>query len=195
MFFSDELRELAFAGQHVGQVQPRKLILVRVRRGDQPAFGQLVQQPVIKRTLVFKLQRADAVRDLLQRVFNRVRKGVHRVDAPGVAGVVVGGAAYAVDGRVAQVDVGRGHVDLGAQHRRAIGQLAITHLPQTCQVLGRCAAAKRAVFAGVAEVAAVGAHVFGALLVHISQAGLHQVFGGAVHEVKVVTGLVQVAGA
>jgi hypothetical protein len=54
-----------------------------------------------------------------------VREGVHRVDAPLVAGVVVLGMAHAVDGRVAQIDVGRGHVDLGAQHGGAIGQLAV----------------------------------------------------------------------
>jgi hypothetical protein len=29
----------------------------------------------------------------------------------------------AVDGRVAQVDVGAGHVDLGAQHHRAVGRV------------------------------------------------------------------------
>jgi hypothetical protein len=34
-------------------------------------------------------------------------EGVHRIDAPLVAGVVVRGVADAVDGRVAQVDVGR----------------------------------------------------------------------------------------
>ncbi|MEY4537604.1 MAG: hypothetical protein RL171_1755, partial [Pseudomonadota bacterium] len=61
--------------------------------------------------LVFKLQRADAVGDLLQRVLYRVGKGVHGVDAPFVASVVVMGAADAVDGGVAHVDVGRRHID------------------------------------------------------------------------------------
>jgi len=36
------------------------------------------------------------------------------------------------------------------------------------------------------------AHLFGALLVHIRQAGFDQVLGRAVHEVEVVAGVVQV---
>jgi hypothetical protein len=98
---------------------------------------------------------------MLQRVLDRMREGVHRVDAPAVARAVVRGVADAVDGRVAQVDVGRGHVDLGAQHHGAVGVLATAHLAKARQVLGRRAAAERAVGAGRAEVAAVGAHLLG----------------------------------
>jgi hypothetical protein len=180
-----QLRQLALAGDHVGQVQARKFVLPG-RWGQQAAFAQALQQPVVERALVFKFQRADAVGDLLQRVLDGVREGVHGVDAPGVARVVVRGAADAVDGRVAQVDVGRGHVDLGAQHGGAVGQFAVAHLAEARQVLGRAAAAEGAVHAGLAEVAAVGAHVFGCLLVHIGVAGFDQVFGRAVHEVEVV---------
>jgi hypothetical protein len=160
---------------------------------QQAAFAQAVHQPVVKRALVFKLQRADAVGDLLQRVFNRVGKGVHRVDAPFVAGVVVGGAADAVDGRVAHVDVGAGHVDFGTQNHSAIGMLSLRHLPETFQILGRGAGAVGAVHAGLAKVAPVGAHLLGGLFVHIGVAGFDQVFRCAVHEVEVVAGLVQVA--
>ena len=64
---------------------------------------------------------------MLDRVLDRVGVGVHRVDAPLVAGAVVGGFLDAVDRRVAQVDVGRLHVDLGAQDVRAVGVLAVFH--------------------------------------------------------------------
>ena len=97
--------------------------------------------------------------------------------------------------RVAHVDVGAGHVDLGAQHGGAVGQLAVPHVAEALQVLVDAAAAEGAVGAGLAEVAAVGAHLLGALLVHVGQAGLDQVLGRAVHEVEVVAGVVQVAGA
>ena len=43
-----------------------------------------------------------------------MRVGVHGVDAPFVARVVVVGAANAVNGGVAHVDVGAGHVDFGS---------------------------------------------------------------------------------
>lgn len=185
-----QLGELALAGDDVGEVQARKFVLAGGGAGQQTAFGQALQQPVVEGALVFKLQRAQAVGDLFQRVLNGVRVGVHGVDAPGVARVVVGGAADAVDGRVAHVDVGAGHVDLGAQHHRSVFVLAVAHLAEDAQVfLGR-AAAEGAVHAGLAEVAPVGAHLLGGLLVHVGVAGLDQIFGGAVHEAEVVAGLV-----
>jgi hypothetical protein len=130
------------------------------------------------------------VGDLLQRVLNGVRKGVHGVDAPFVARVVVRGAAYAVDGRVAHVDVGAGHVDLGAQHHGAVFMFAVAHFAESGQVFSGRAAAEGAVHTGLAKVAPVGAHLLGGLFVHIGVAGFDQVFRCAVHEVKVVAGLV-----
>ena len=47
-----------------------------------------------------------------------------------------------------------------------------------------------AIDALLAEVAAVVAHLFGGLLIHIGVAGLDQMFGCAVHEVKIIAGLV-----
>ena len=120
---------------------------------------------------------------------------VHRVDAPRVARVVMRGALDAVKRGVAQVDVGRRHVNLRPQDGCAVGQFPVTHLAQACQVFLWRAAAERAVGAGRGEVAARCAHLVGALLVHIGQACSHQRFGRAVHEVEVVAGVVQVAGA
>ena len=88
-------------------------------------------------------------------------KGVHGIDAPSVAGVVVCGAANAVDGRIAHVDVGRGHVNFGAQNSSTIGQLAIAHFAETAEVFLACSCTEGAVFTWVGEVAAVDAHVFG----------------------------------
>ena len=49
---------------------------------------------------------------------------VHRVDAPGVARAVVVRVLDAVQQRIAQVHVWRGHVDLGAQHVLAVREIA-----------------------------------------------------------------------
>ena len=188
--FVHQLREFAFAGDDVGEVEARELVLLRCRCSQQAALAQAVHQPVVERALVFKLQRTNAVCDLLQRVFDGVGKGVHRVDAPGVARVVVRGAANAVDGWVAQVDVGRGHVNLGAQHGCTIGQLAIAHFAKACKVFSGSSRAERAVDAGLRKVATVDAHFFWRLFVHIGVAGFNQGLGGAVHEIEVVAGLV-----
>jgi hypothetical protein len=186
MAFLDQLAQAALAGDHVRHVEAREFILARVRRGDQAAFGQAVEQPVVEGALVLEFQRADAVSDLLQRVLDRVREGVHRVDAPGVAGVVVRGAADAVERRIAHVDVGASHVDLGAQHGGAVGELAVAHGAEALEVLLGRAAAEGAVGARRVEVAAGGADLLGALLVDIGQARADQVLGGAVHEVEIV---------
>ncbi len=101
-------------------------------------------------------------------------------------------APDAVQRRVAHVDVGAGHVDLRAQHLGAVQVGTVAHRAQLAQVLFRRAAAERAVRAGRGEVAAVGAHLLGRLLVDVGAAVGHQRLGGAVHEVEVVAGVVEV---
>ena len=105
----------------VGQVQPGELDLLRV------VDAELLEEPVVERAVVFELQRADGVGDALDGVGLAVGVVVHRVDAPLVAGAVMVGVEDAVHHRVAQVEVGRGHVDLGAQRAGAVGELAGPH--------------------------------------------------------------------
>jgi hypothetical protein len=109
-----------------------------------------------------------------------------------VARVVVRGAADAVDGRVAQVDVGlamsilarstmrRRHACRRASRESAPGSLPGCGCGRGCP--RRACRSRRGWRASL-----------GGLLVHIGVAGFDQVFGRAVHEVEVVAGLVQVA--
>ena len=141
MPFIHQLRQLAFAGDDIGQVEPCKLVLPRRRRIDQATkhaairqgrcVGQPRHQPVIERTLVFEFQRTDAVGDVLQSIFNRVCKGIHRIDTPFVAGVVVGRSPDAVNRGIAQIDIGRSHIDFSSQYHSAIRMLGVRHLPKT----------------------------------------------------------------
>src|SRR5690606_7315875 len=108
---------------------------------------------------------ADAVRDAFQGIFNRVRPGIHGVDAPFVARAVVGHVADAVKHRIAQVDVGRTHVDAGTQAQAAVRMLAVAHFTQPCErFLGR-AVAPWGVGARLGEGATRGADLFGCLFV------------------------------
>ena len=91
-----ELQQLALAHHGVVQVQPRELDLLRpiVARTD------VSTQPVVERPVILELQRAQRVRDALERVRQRMREVVHRVDAPGVARPVMasrGGSGRASD--------------------------------------------------------------------------------------------------
>jgi hypothetical protein len=68
---------------------------VRLRRANSYWCGRYGQvevfdHPVVERAVHLELQRAQRVGDALERVLQRVREVVHGIDAPGVAGAVVG---------------------------------------------------------------------------------------------------------
>ena len=86
--------------------------------------------------MVLELEGADGVGDAFERVLEAVGPVVHRVDAPGGAGVVVFLVDDAVEDRIAEVEVGRGEVDLGADGHRAVGVLAGLHLFDELEALG-----------------------------------------------------------
>ena len=126
------------------------------------------------------------------RVLERVREVVHRVDAPLVAGVVVGDLADAVDGGVAQVDIGRGHVDLGAEDGLALVVGAGAHFLKLGEVLPDGAVAVRAVLAGRFEVAAVFAKFVLSEVADEGLAGADELQRALVHEIEIVRGVVVV---
>ncbi len=98
---------------------------------------QVLDEPVVERPVGLELERAQRVGDALDGVGLAVREVVGRVDAPRVAGARVRRVHDAVQDRVAQVDVRRGHVDPGAQHARAVRELARAHPLEQVEVLVR----------------------------------------------------------
>ena len=72
--------------------------------------------------------------------------------------------------RIAQVDVARGHVDLRAQHARAVRELAGAHALEQVEVLLGRAVAPGAVRARLGERAAVLADLLGAEVVDVGLA-------------------------
>ena len=102
------------------------------------------------------------------------------------------GVQDAVEHRVAQVDVARGHVDLGAQHARAVRELAGPHAAEQVEVLLDGAVAERAVPAGLGQRAAVRADLLRRLVVDVGLAGLDQALGPVVELLEVVRGVVEV---
>ena len=77
--------------------------------------------------MVFELERADGVRDALDGIRLAMREVVHRIDAPFVAGAVMLGVQDAVHHGIAQVEIGRRHIDFRPQNARAIGEFAGSH--------------------------------------------------------------------
>ena len=122
-FVLHEREELALGNDGVAGDESREFVLV----GQRARQVEIFQNPVVKRAVHFKLQRADAVRDAFDVIAQAMREVVHRIDAPFVAGVMMRGVPDAVEQRIAQPDVGRRHVDLRAQacaRRREIRRLS-----------------------------------------------------------------------
>ena len=97
------------------------------------------------------------------------------------------GVLDAVDGRVTQVHVGAGQVDLGTQGLFALLELPGTHAAEQVQVLLRGAVAVRRRTGRLAGIGtAVLAHLLTAQVVHIGLALFDELFGVLVTLVKVV---------
>ena len=154
--------------------------------------GRLLDEPVVEGPVGLELERADRVRDALDRVGLAVREVVRRVDAPRVARARVRGVHDPVQDGVAQVDVRRGHVDPRAQHARAVGELAGAHPLEEVEALLDRPVAPRAVPAGLGERAAVLADLVGGEVVHVGLAGPDQVDGPRVELLEVVGRVVEV---
>ena len=92
----------------------------------------------------------------------------------------------AVQRRVTQIDVRRGHVDLGAQHVLAVGEFTGAHATQQVEILRHRTIAVRAVLAGLGQRAAKRANLVRAQAVDIGDAVLDQLFGVRVELFEVV---------
>ncbi len=169
-----QAQQLALREHGVGNVQARELDLPR--RVD----PELLDEPVVERAMGLELEGADRVRDALDRVRLPVRPVVRRVDAPLVAGAVMMGVEDAVHDRVAKVGVARGHVDLGAQHPRAVRELAGAHPPQEVEALLRRAVTVGALAAGLVPGAAVLADLLHREVVDVGLAVDDQLLGPGV---------------
>ena len=182
----DQLEQLALAHHRVAEIQPRELDLPRVIDAER------VEIPVVERPMVFVFERAERVRDALDGIGLAVRPVVHRIDAPGVAGALMRGLADPVHDRIAQVDVAGRHVDLGAQHARAVRELAGAHAPEQVEIFLDGSIAIRALAARLGERAAVLAHLVGGQAVDVGLARLDELLGPLVELLEVVGRVKQV---
>ena len=151
----------------VREVQARELDLLRVMDAE------LVEVPVVERPVVLVLERAERVRDALDRVGLAVRPVVHRVDAPGVARAMVRALRMRYMHGIAQVDVARRHVDLRPQdvlRRPSNSPPRIRRKRSRFSSTG--AVAVRALAARLGQRAAVLAHLLGGQIVDVGLARL-----------------------
>ena len=136
--------------------------------------------------MVLKLQRADGMRNALDRVLNGMRKIVHGIDAPCISRVVMRHVRHAVNNGITHVDVGTCHVDLGAKHKLAVGILALFHLLKKAKVLLYAPVAVRIVLARLRKGSAVLFDLLRRQIRHVSLALLNELNGALIHLTKIV---------
>ena len=115
------------------------------------------------------------MRDALDGVADAMRVVVHRVHAPRVARAMMFGVTNAINRRVTQIDVWRGHINLQPQNVRAIGMQPTLHLIKQAQVFFGTAITERRVLSRLDQRAAIGANFIGRLTIHIGQSALNEV--------------------
>ena len=147
-------------------------MLVRQGLREDAELFERIQNPVIERAVIFKLQRTDRVRYIFKCVRNAVREVIKRIDTPGVAGTVVLYVPNPVNHRIAHHNIGVSHVNLEAQNMTTIGKLSVPHLAKELQIFCGAAIAKWAGRAGLIEVTAIGMNGIRTLAIHIRFATL-----------------------
>ena len=178
-----ESLDIALAGHDVLEVELGELDLARRLREL-----RLPDDPVIERAVILELQRADGVGNSLNRILDRVREIIHRIDAPLVPGVLMRQVRHAVEDRIAHVDVGRCHVDLRAKRLLAVGVFSFLHLLEQPQVLLDGALPHRIVPARLRERPAIFAHLIRRKVGHIGLSLADQLQRDLIHLVKIVAG-------
>ena len=98
--------------------------------------------------MILKLQGADGMRNSLDRVLDRMREVIHRIDAPFVSGIVMRRVRDAVNDRVSEVDVRRRHVNLGTKYLFAVRVFAGPHFLKQREIFLHAAISVRTLLTG-----------------------------------------------
>ena len=151
-----------------------------------------LERPVVEGALIFEFKRANRVRDVFERVLDRMRVGVHRIDAPLAARRMMVRESNSIDRRIAQIDVGTRHVDLCAKHHGAFRMLAVAHFAEEPQILFGRTIAIGGVLSRLLQRAAIFAHLIDRLFVHISVARLNKMLREEIHVLKVAAREVEI---
>src|SRR3954471_24633044 len=96
--------------------------------------------------MIDELQGTNAVGDPFEVIAQAMGEIVERINAPGVAGVMVGDMANAVEQGIAQPDIRRSHVDLRAKAASAVRKFTGLHAREQVEIFRHAAVAEWAVF-------------------------------------------------
>ena len=195
MSFLHELEELTLAHHRVGEVESVELNL-----SGTVAFGvlgldllQQVDEVIIEGAVHFELQGADRVRHALEEVTLSVCEVVHRIDTPLRTRAVVRYLDDAVDDGIAEVHVGRSHVNLRAQNHRSFGELPSVHTAEEVEALCCGTITEGTRHARGGRCALLRGDLFGCLLVDVGVTREDELFGELIQALEVVRCVVDIS--
>ena len=96
------------------------------------------------------------------------------------------GPLDAVDHRIAHIEIGRSHVDFGAERFGTVGEFPCFHAAEEIEILFHAAVAVRTFLAGFFQRAAVGADLFGVKVADISQPFFNELFRQLIKAGKII---------
>ena len=178
--FLHKLDKLAFGKHRIGKVETGKFSLLGM------VDVQRLQHPVVQLPVVHELQGTERMRDTLYGVAQGMREIVHRIDAPLVTGAVMRGMAYPVQGGITHDQIGRRHVDLRAQHVRAIRKLASAHTPEEIEVLLDRTVSIGTLPARLSQCPPVLTNLIGGKVIHIGLSHFDELLGVLVQLVEII---------
>ncbi|MNC27643.1 hypothetical protein D3C75_758200 [compost metagenome] len=181
MAFIHQQLQLTFARDCLGEIKAAEFILMRRSR-----HFRFCDHPVVERTLVLELQGAKGVRHMLNGILKRMSKGVHRIDAPSIARIMMMRMGNPVNDRITQVNIWRGHVNFGAKHLFAIFEFSSTHAAEQVQILFDRALPVRAVYPRLSQRTAVFTDLVSGQVIDVRFSFLNQQLCPFVHFPKII---------
>ena len=156
--------------------------------------ADILNNPLVEGSMVFKLDGAKRVCDSLKRVLDGVRIVIERIETPLVALSMVINVNDSVDRRVSQIDVRRCHIDLCAKGLRTIFKLAISHSLKEIKVFFNTTISVRAVLSGLGKRATISSHFVCVKIANVSLTFLDELYGKLIALLKVVRAIEYTAG-
>ena len=164
------------------EVEAREFDLLR--RVRPPA--DFPDRPVVHRTKVLELERAYRMRHSLDRVLERMRVSVQRINAPLISRVVMCRVLYPVDDRISHIDIRRCHIYLSPEHHRPVFIFSVAHLMEELHALFGRSVAVRAVLPRLLERASLRFYFFISLFIDEGFSFSDQLLRRFIHRVKVI---------
>ena len=185
--FSHQLQQPALTHHRAVDIQPRKLDLLRMVDAR-----QLIDEPVVKRSVILEFQRTDRMSDSLYCVFQSVSPIIHRINAPFTSRFRMFGMKNAVHDRIAHIEIRRRHVDFGAQHLRPVGELTVFHAAEKIEILFNRTVAERALRSRFCQRSAGGADLLHRRVVNVGFSRADQINRPLIKLIEIRRGKVKV---